>query len=78
MTLEGQYPELKDMKDSEMFIEWAYIVKTSGVTKLPIKRIFPKKERNAFVKVLELVHDVKKYIDDPSKDENVELVTITR
>lgn len=78
MNPEVQYPELKHMKDSEMFVEWAYIVRPAGLLKLYLKKIIPKKERNIFVKALMLEYNVKEDLEDPNKLETVELVTIYR
>ena len=77
MSPETQYPELKDMKPGEIFIEWAYIVKSKNVIKIHVKRIIPKKEKTIFVKALKLEYNVVRD-DNPALDENVELVTIER
>lgn len=74
MNPESKYPELKQMKPNEMFIEWAYIVcnwnhvRKTKVIKLQVCKIIPKKERNEFVKKLE-----EKY-----NAEFVNLATITK
>ena len=78
MNPETLYPELKGMKNSEMLIEWAYIIRPSRVTKLYVRRLIPKKERNIFVKALEQEYGVIHNSEDPNKDEYVELVTITK
>ena len=84
MNLEIQYPELKTMKSSEIFIEWAYIVENFVlVNKIHVRRIIPKKEKTIFVKALKLEYGVS-----PSPDvyedgylvkfKRVELVTIEK
>jgi len=78
MNPEMQYPELKNMKENEMFVEWVYIVKPMGVLKLYIKKIIPKKERNAFVKALKVEYGVKEDPDDPTRSGVIELATITK
>lgn len=77
MNPETIYPELKDMKNSEMLVEWAYVVRPKRVTKIFVRRIIFKKERNIFVKALEMEYEV---IHDelPDKDEYIELVIISR
>lgn len=71
MNPETMYPELKEMKDSEMFIEWAYITKPSGYLKIHIKTVINKKSRDIFVKALKQEHNV---VDD----EEIQLITIYR
>ena len=73
---EEQYPELKTMRSSEMFIEWAYVVKKRGVTKLHIKQIIPKKERPVFIKLLKLEYNIAYDPYSPYDNEEVELITI--
>ena len=75
---EFMYPELKTMKDSEMFVEWALIIKPSGLLKLYVKRIISKKERPAFIKALELEHNIKKDLEYYNHYNYIELITITR
>jgi len=77
MNPEIMYPELKDIKNSEILVEWAYIVRPKRVTKIFVRRVIPKKERNIFVKALEMEYEV---IDNdlPDKDEYIELVTIQK
>ena len=77
MNLEIQYPELKTMKPSEIFIEWAYIVKSNNVIKIHVRKVIPKKEKIIFVKALKLEYNVVRS-DDSSFDEVVELVTIEK
>ena len=77
MSPEIQYPELKEMKDSEIFIEWAYIVKSKNVIKIHVKRVISKKEKTIFVKALKLEYNIVRN-DDPSLDEVVELITIEK
>lgn len=77
MNFEIQYPELKDMKPNEIFIEWAYIIKSKNVIKIHIKRVIPKKEKTIFVKALKLEYNVVRN-DDPSLDEIIELITIEK
>jgi len=78
MNLEIVYPELKDMKSNEIFVEWAYLIRTTGVEKLHIKTIIPKKELKAFTKALKLEHNLKVDPEDPNKNEVIELVTIEK
>jgi len=77
MNLEIQYPELKNMKSNEIFIEWAYIVKSKNVIKIHVRKVIPKKEKTIFVKALKLEYNVVRS-DDSSLDEVVELVTIEK
>jgi hypothetical protein len=84
--LESVYPELKTMKASEIFIEWAYIVKGFKLEqKVHIRRVIPQAEKNALIKALKLVYDVKDAsyyedkLDSPNRVfETVNLVTIER
>jgi hypothetical protein len=72
VDLEVLYPELKTMKSSEIFIEWAYIVKGFGMPhKIHLRRIIPKREQNAMIKALKLVYNVKGA--EYYKDEDVKL-----
>lgn len=63
MNPEVKYPELKEMKSNEVFVEWAYAVKnnehkaTSEVLKIQLCRIIPKAELKAFVKALRLEYN---------------------
>ena len=68
MNPELQYPEIKDMNKDEVFVEWAYIIKPSGVTKLHTKVMVPKKTLNAFNKGLKELYQA----------DEVELVTISK
>jgi len=77
MNLEILYPELKNMKSNEIFIEWAFIVKTKNIIKIHIKKVIPKKEKTIFVKALKLEYNVVRN-DDPALDEVVELTTIEK
>ena len=84
MNPETLYPELKDMKSSEIFIELAYIVRDFKLEqKIHVRRIIPKTEQNAFIKALKLLYGVHKP-DELDKDgdlykfERVELVTIEK
>ena len=85
MNPETLYPELKDMKPSEIFIEWAYVVRDFNLEqKIKVRRIIPKTEQNTFVKALKLVYGIggKEDSYDSSgvleKFERVELVTIEK
>jgi hypothetical protein len=69
MNPEILYPEIKEMKNDEIFIEWAYIVKDE-VQKIHMKTIIKKQSYRAFVKVLEEKYNVGQ--------EAIELVTISR
>jgi hypothetical protein len=75
MNLEILYPELKTMKLTEIFIEWAYVVKGFSVNKIHVKRIIPRKEQNIFIKVLKTEYNIN---NDPNKFERIELVTIEK
>lgn len=77
MNLEILYSELKDMKPDELFIEWAFIVKSKNIIKIHIKKVIPKKEKTIFVKALKLEYNVVRN-DDPALDEVVELTTIEK
>jgi hypothetical protein len=84
MNPETLYPELKEMKASEIFIEWAYIVRDFKLDqKIHVRRVIPRTEQNAFVKALKLIYGVSKP-DELDKEgylekfERVELVTIER
>ena len=77
MNLEILYPELKNMKSNEIFIEWAFIVKTKNIIKIHIRKVIPKKEKTIFVKALKLEYNVVRN-DDPALDEVVELTTIEK
>jgi hypothetical protein len=73
MNPEIQYPEIKEMKDDEIFIEWAYIIRSKrngGDLKLHTKVLIKKLSRRTFVKALEQEYKVEQ--------EDVELVTISR
>jgi hypothetical protein len=85
MNLEVQYPELKEMKKDELFIEWAYIVKEFNYIKVYVRKIIPKKEKNIFVKALKQEYGVKDsqfYIDKEYPENNlfecINLVTIEK
>jgi hypothetical protein len=85
MNPETLYPELKEMKSSEIFIEWAYIVKGFGlVEKIHVRRVIPKKQQGIFIKALKEQYGIqqdKSYFDDPEAGklfECVNLVTIER
>ena len=82
MNPEIFYPELKNMKSSEIFIQWAVIVRDFTVDKrIHIRRIIPKKEQNALIKALKQEYGVGKPDEldkDPDKFERVELITIER
>jgi hypothetical protein len=72
MNPETLYPELKEMKSSEIFIEWAYIVIGFKTIKIHIRRIINKKEKIIFVKALK-----QEYIPEYTEIFNyVNLVTI--
>ena len=77
MNLEIKYPELKTMKSSEIFIEWALIVKPHNVIKIYVKKLISRKEKTIFVKALKLEYNVVRN-DDPALDEVVELTTIEK
>jgi|WetSurSiteA1Bulk_404760.scaffolds.fasta_scaffold315718_2 hypothetical protein len=73
MNPEIQYPEIKEMKNDEIFIEWAYIIRSKrngGNLNLHTKTIIKKQSYRAFVKALEQEYKVEQ--------EDVELVTISR
>jgi hypothetical protein len=76
VDLEVLYPELKTMKASEIFIEWAYVVKGFGMPqKIHLRRIIPKKELPAFNKALKMVYGV----DSLSESfERINLTTIEK
>ena len=74
MNLETQYPELKEMKKDELFIEWAYIVKEFHYTKVYVRKIIPKKEKSIFIKALKLEYD----LHNDETFECVNLVTIEK
>ena len=82
MNPEILYPELKDMKSSEIFIEWAYIVKGFGlVEKIHLRKIIPKKEQNVLIKALKMEYgiDGKEYGEEGFKlFECINLVTIEK
>ena len=65
------------MKSNEIFIEWAFIVKTKNIIKIHIRKVIPKKEKTIFVKALKLEYNVVRN-DDPALDEVVELTTIEK
>ena len=74
INLEVQYPELKDMKSLEIFIEWAYVVIGFKTIKIHIRKIIPKKEKTIFVKALK-----QEYIPEYTEIFNyVDLVTIEK
>ena len=79
MNPEVQYPELKTMKDSEMFVEWAIITRPSGgYLKLFLKKIILQKERNALVKALKMEYGIKEDPDILPDFDYVQLITIYR
>ena len=84
MNPEIIYPELKDMKSSEIFIEWAYIIRDFSVDqKIHVRRIILKKEQNAFIKAMKMEYKVGKPDEfdkngDLDKFERLELVTIEK
>ena len=78
MNPEIMYPELKTMKSDELFIEWAYIVKTKNVIKIHVKKLIPKKEKTIFVKALILEYNVVRDRDNWALDEFVHLTTIEK
>ena len=60
MNPETLYPELKEMEASEIFIEWAYIVRDFKLDqKIHVRRVIPKTEQNAFIKALKLIYGIK-------------------
>jgi len=76
MNPETLYPELKEMKSSEIFIEWAYIVRGFKLDqKVYVKRVIPKKEINIFIKALKMEYGVEA---GPDKFECINLVTIEK
>ena len=77
MNPEDKYPELKDMKPNEIFVEWAYIVKSKNIIKIHVRKVINKKEKTIFVKALKLEYNVVRN-DDPALDELVELTTIEK
>lgn len=77
MNLEIQYPELKDMKFNEIFVEWVYVIKSKNIIKIHTKKVIPKKEISIFVKAFKLEYNIVRN-DDPALDELVELITIER
>jgi hypothetical protein len=77
MNPEIQYPELKEMKSGEIFIEWAYIVRFTGILKLYLRKIISKKEQNTFIRALKTEYNVQSS-ENLIKDERVELVTIEK
>jgi hypothetical protein len=77
MNIEKLYPELKDMKANEIFIDWAFIVKSKNIIKIHVRKVILKKEKIIFVKALKLEYNVVRN-DDPALDEVVELTTIER
>ena len=76
-NLETKYPELKTMKPSEIFIEWALIVKPHNVIKIYVKKLIPIKEKSIFVKALKLEYNVVRN-DNSALDETIELITIEK
>jgi hypothetical protein len=85
MNPETLYPELKEMKSSEIFIEWAYIVKGFRlVEKIHVRRVIPRKEKNIFVKALKQEYGIRgeEYYKDEDPNyclfESVNLVTIEK
>ena len=68
MNPETEYPELKSMKASEVFIEWACIVKGSEFFKVYIKKLIAKKDTKAEVFNLKKLHN----------SDDVYLCTITK
>lgn len=68
MNPEIMYPELKEMKNDEIFVEWAYVIRPSGVLKLHVATMIQKKAKDTFVRALK-----QKY-----GEEEIELVTIFR
>ena len=75
MNPETLYPELKEMKSSEIFVEWAYIVKEFGYTKVFVRRIIPKKETPMLIKALRMEYCPAVDPENP-KFSAVNLVTI--
>lgn len=73
MNPEILYPEIKEMKSDEVFIEWAFVLRSKkhgGDLKLHTKVLIKANAKRAFVKALEQEYNVDQ--------EHVELVTISR
>jgi hypothetical protein len=68
MNPENLYPELKDMKPGEIFVEYARITKNDKITMIPVKKIILKDGRDDFVRELKRIIDY----------EIVELMTISK
>jgi hypothetical protein len=65
MNPETLYPEIKDMKDNEIFVERAKIViyitqTTDQLIRLPINKIILKKDKAEFVKDLKDKYNANK------------------
>jgi hypothetical protein len=80
MNLETIYPELKEMKSSEIFIEWAYIVRDFKLDwKIHMRRIIPKAQQAVFIKSLKMVYNVEdKEENGLTTFERINLVTIEK
>ena len=78
MSPETQYPELKDMKSSEIFIEWAFIVKKDRLIKLYLKKIIPKKEMMIFRKALRSEYNLYTDPDNKHNNEIIDMITIEK
>ena len=78
MNLEIKYPELKEMKPDELFVEWAYISKNDEVVrKVFIGRVIKEVERPALTRALKFIYDVK--LDkDNNRFEYVDFITIEK
>jgi hypothetical protein len=82
MNPETQYPELKDMKLTEVFIEWAIMVEDFNVVrKIHVRRIIPKKEQNMLIKALKQEYNFKDKPDEfevcpiPKTDLSIDSIT---
>lgn len=67
---------LKQMKESEIFIESAFIVRGFKSQRVMINRIINKKDRKDFVNALKVVHGVN--TDNEDQFERINLITIMK
>jgi hypothetical protein len=54
--MEERYPELRNMKANELFIEWACIMQGTHAVKLNLKRIIKKKDKDSLARELKATY----------------------
>jgi hypothetical protein len=68
--------ELKQMKESELFIVSAFVVKGFKSERVLVNRMISKKDRKGFVDALKVVYGVNP--DNPDQFERIDLITIMK